>query len=468
MLSSKSKKYISIGLLFHLIAVIFTIGFYRHDEQREVLQVVGYALGRYDASYLSFQFHSMIRPWLQPLLYIWPSKIYLSVFKFYHFVLSTLYRLLSSLIGISSLWVLYKAFEDRLSAVKNQEWYFFFAGMLWFIPFLHARTANENLCSSFFIFGLYYLIKEKKLVDALLAGIFFGISFILRFQMIVMIATTVLWFLIFNKYNFKKYFILSLGFLGIVGFSTLLDSHYYGQFTFSPYNYFYVNITQKYAAQFGTTPWYDYFVQGFKEGVPPLSLLFILVYLVLWVRFPKSLLTWMTLPFFIVHSLIGHKEFRFIFPMLFLLPIILSSLIADFKIEIKRSLVILFQVFNIPLLIYFSFVPASNLMKYYEHLYYKSTSVTKVYITGPFEDYTKFYLKNDIQYVQTTKEKISEFVGSGKTVHFFARSLEERDLALEHKQCRIDFSLFPMWIYKLDLIKKRRTFRSWTLIECLN
>ena len=472
MLSAKSKKYISIGLIFHLIAVIYSIGFYRHDEQREVLQVVGYKLGMYDDSYLSFQFHSMLRPWLHPLLYIWPTQLAGLYFKLNPFTLAFFYRLLSSVIGIGSLWALYKSFEEEFfKNEKNQNLYFFFAGFLWFLPFLHARTANENLCTSFFLFGLYFLKKNSNTKNALLAGVLLGISFILRFQMIVMIVPTLMWFLIFNKYPIKKYLLLSLSFLVFVAINTIIDSYYYGQFTFTPYNYFFVNIVQKYAATFGVNPWYDYFIQGFKDGGPPLSLFFIAAYLLLWIRFPKSLLTWVTLPFLVVHSLIGHKEFRFIFPMIFFLPMILTFLIIEMKIEPKKWQIILFQVINIPLLIYFSSVPASTLMKYYEFLYYKPEKIEQVYISNPFEDYTKFYMKNDIHYVLYKPEEMKYLVSSAsaeKKAYFFAMSLKERNLLLDTNRCKIDFSLFPEWVYEMEFIKKRRTFRSWTLVECSN
>lgn len=468
MLSVKSKKYIAVGILFHLLAVIFSIGFFRHDEQRELLQTVGYQLGFYDSSYLSFQFHAFLRPWLQPLLYVWSAKFYSIFFDLNPNHLAMLFRFISSILGISSLWLVYKTFEESLQETKNQEYYFFFAAFLWFLPFLHARTSNENLCSSFFIFGLYYLAKKISLKDAFITGVLLGISFILRFQMVVMISSTVLWFLFFKKYSLKNLFVLIIGFIFVLGISTALDSHYYGQFTFTPYNYFYVNIIQKYVDQFGSSPWYDYFIQAFKEGVPPLSLFFILTYLLLWIRFPKSLLTWTTLPFFIVHSLIGHKEFRFIFPMVFFLPIIYTFLIMELKLVVKKSWIILFQVFNIPFLIYFSLVPASNLMKYYEHLYYKKDLVEKVYVTNPYEDYTKFYLKNDIKYIIYKPSDVKKLVVSDKKVYFFAMNLQERDLILENSQCKNDFSLFPKWLYDLELLKKRRTFRSWTLVECSN
>lgn len=471
MISAKARKYIYWGLFFHLLAVIFSVGFYRHDEQREVLQVVGNALGFYDRSYLSVQFQAMIRPWLQPLIYIWPSKVWLLFFDPNPFHLAALYRLISSTLGVASLWALYKCFEERFKDEVYQNWYFLLAGLLWFIPFLHARTSNENLCSSFFIFGLYFLEKDARITglkNSIFAGLMFSISFIIRFQMAVMIATTVLWFLIFRKYSWKKYFALTLSFFVFIGVNTALDSISYGKFAFTPFNYVYMNIVQKFADTFGVTPWYDYFVQGFKDGVPPLSLLFIIVFLVLWIRFPKSLLTWITLPFLIVHSMIGHKEFRFLFPMIMFLPAIIPFLIKELKINVKNSWIIFFQVINIPLLIWSTLTPASSMMSYYEHLYYKTDPVTKVFVSGAFEDYTKFYLKNDIQYVVYKPTEVVKLVRSDSRVYFLARTLAERNEILMMSQCRIDFSLFPKWLYELEVIRKRRTFRAYTLVECKN
>jgi len=471
MISAKARKYIYWGLFFHLLAVIFSVGFYRHDEQREVLQVVGNALGFYDRSYLSMQFHAMIRPWLQPLIYIWPSKVWLLVFKPNPFHLAVLYRFLSSIIGVASLWTLYKCFEDEFKTLAVRDWYFFFASLIWFIPFLHARTSNENLCSSFFIFGLYCLIKdarETRLSNGVLAGLMFAVSFVLRFQMAVMIAPTVLWFMLFRKYSFKKAFVLTASFFVFAGLNTLVDSYYYGTLTFTPYNYVYMNVVQKYAAEFGVTPWYDYFIQAFKDGIPPLSIFFIFVFFVLWIRFPLSLLTWMTLPFFVIHCLIGHKELRFIFPMALFLPAMLPFLIQELKINVKNSWKIFFLVFNMPLLVWTCLTPASNMMSYYEHLYYKAEPVTKVYVSGFFEDYTKFYLKNDIHYVVYKPEEVVALAKSDSHVYFLARTLDERNEVLKSSQCRIDFSLFPKWVYEMEMIRKRRTFRAYFLVECRN
>jgi len=48
--------------------------------------------------------------------------------------------------------------------------------------------------------------------------------------------------------------------------------------------------------------------------------------LVTWVRYPRHILTWTTLPFFIFHSLVGHKELRYLFPIV--LPAALAFILA--------------------------------------------------------------------------------------------------------------------------------------------
>lgn len=468
MLSKNSKKYIAIGLLFHLLAVIFSTGYFNHDEQREVLQLVGYKLGNYDVSYLSIQFTSALRSWFHPGIYLFVSKVLMLFSPFNPFTHAFYYRLVSSLLGVVGLCALYKSFEEEINERGMQEIFFLLTSVIWFFPFLQARTANENVCSSFFLMGLYFLKKSTKLKGAFIAGFLFGLSFVSRFQMGFMVAPTVFWFVIFQKYDWKKFVVLALGVLSVVGLNFVLDSSLYGYATFTPFNYFYVNIMKGYAASFGVTPWYQYVIYAIKDGIPPLSVVYTLMFFILWIRFPKSLVTWMTLPFVVVHSLIGHKELRFIFPILYFLPLIGIMLIDRFKINLSGIWFKIFIGLNIPFLIFVSTTPASNLMKYYQHIYNKSDVVNKIYVSSPFEDYTKFYLKNDIKYVLYTPLEISNLVVSDKKVYFFAMSLKERELILDYPQCKKDFSLFPEWLYQLDFIKKRRTFRSWTLVECSN
>jgi phosphatidylinositol glycan class B len=466
-LSLKSRQYILIGLITHLLAVYFSVGFFNLDEQTQVLQLVGYKLGNYDLSYLSSQYTMALRSWLHPAIFLWCSKFLLLFFPFNPFVHALFHRLLSSSLGVISLFTLYKIFEDEIKEYKSEELFIFLTAMMWFFPFLHARPMNENLSISFFIFGLYQLRKNKTYTGFFIAGILFAVTFVIRFQVVVMIASTVLWFIIFQK-KIKEVAFLVIGFLMALALSTLFDAYMYGHFTFTPYNYFYISIIQKYADTFGITPWYQYFIFTFRECLPPLAIMTIFSYLYLWGKFPKHLVTWITLPFFIVHSLIGHKEFRFIFPMAPFLPMILLLVLHSLKWQHKKNVYRIFLIFNVPLLIYFSFTPAANSNRYYKYLYDREIPVEKVYVFSSYDDNSKFYLKNDVEYAIIKPDEISLKVRSNARTYFLTKNTIERDLLLHEKQCAIGFSLYPNWIYNLSFIKKRRTFRSWSFIECIN
>jgi phosphatidylinositol glycan class B len=449
----------------HLLTAYFSAGFFNLDEQTQVLNVVGHKLGLYDVTYLSSQYDLAIRSWFHPAIYLWCSKILLLFTPFNPFVHAYFYRLLSTILGLLSLGFLYKIFENELEAIKEQELFFFFSSFLWYFPFLHARPSNENICGTLFIFGLYFLKSGKTYKNFFFAGILLALSFVTRFQVIVMIGATFLWFLIsFREY--KKLLLLVLGFLLILGINTYFDSLMYGRFTFTPYNYFNLNIVQKYANTFGVTPWYQYFIYTFRECIPPLALIVIASFAYFWIRFPKHLLTSVTLPFFIVHSLIGHKEFRFLFPMAPFLPIILVLIVHKIGWANKKYLRNSFLVFNIPVLLYFSFTPAASTSRFFEFLYEHQAPVKKVYVFTHYEDNSKFYLRNDVEYKVLNSNEVHGKINSETNSFFLTMNITERDLILNEKKCSVTFSLYPQWIYSLGFIKNRRTFRSWSFLEC--
>ena len=467
MLSQKSKQYIYFAVVIHLLAVYFSVGYYNLDEQTQVLQLVGFKLGQYDISFLSDQYTHAIRAWFHPALFLYLSK-FLNLFSTFNpFIHAFYYRLLSSLIGLVSLGVLYKTFETELIAFKAEEYYFYFAAILWFFPFLHARTSNENLTGSFFIFALYFLKQGKNVKHFIWAGILFTGTFVLRFQMIVMILSVLLYFFIAQK-KVKEITILIISAIITLGISTWFDSYMYGHFTFAPYNYFHLNIIEKYANSFGVNPIYQYFIFIFRECFPPLGIMVILVFVYFWSKFPKHLLTVITLPFFIVHSLIGHKEFRFIFPLAPFLPLLMAIILCHLKWERKKKLHTLFLVFNLPMLAFFIFSPATNTYRLLHYYYYEQKPIETIYVFAPHEDFSRFFLKKPIVYPVIKKDEIKTRTMSDKNVYFLTKSVWERDLILAEKQCVVSFSLYPKWVYDYEFIKKRRTFRSWSIVECIN
>jgi phosphatidylinositol glycan class B len=47
----------------------------------------------------------------------------------------------------------------------------------------------------------------------------------------------------------------------------------------------------------------------------PITLVLLAAMIVMWWRNPRHVLTWVTLPFFLIHCAVGHKEARFMFPL---------------------------------------------------------------------------------------------------------------------------------------------------------
>jgi phosphatidylinositol glycan class B len=250
--------------------------------------------------------------------------------------------------------------------------------------------------------------------------------------------------------------------------NTCFDAIMFGHLTFTPFNYVNLNLINKYADTFGVTPMYQYLIFTIRECLPHLGVLVIISFTYFWFKFPKHILTWLTLPFFIAHSLIGHKEFRFLFPIAPFLPLILFFLINQFNWINSRRFKLLFLIFNVPLLIYFCFTPAASTNRYFKHLYDKNIPVTEVNVFEKHFEEAKFYLKNDIHYKIIDRAHIPMVAKNSPNVFFLTKNLADLDLILKENNCRVDFSLYPAWIYQFDFIKRRRTFRSWSFVECVN
>ena len=109
----------------------------------------------------------------------------------------------------------------------------------------------------------------------------------------------------------------------LMGLSVAIDSAYYGgsEWTFTSINFLKVNILENLSKYFGTDPWYQYlFIWGF--------IIFLAVYpfvlyansfghiKIAWSKGQTPYLTYYNLFYFIVFSLIPHKEMRFLLPIL--------------------------------------------------------------------------------------------------------------------------------------------------------
>ncbi len=323
------KYTLIISLFFHILAIIFSDGFHRPDEHLGIMRWMSFKLGLMDDKILSWEYPARIRPWLQPYLY----TILLKPFYFLGFNnpfhMSLILRVVSSTIGFYSLYkistLIPKYYENEI--IKKIVCFSIY--LTWFLPFLHARTSSENFSLSFFLFGIYFLESDKKLNSKIYGSIFLSLSFIFRFQTCLLIAPYIIGKYFIQKVQIKKFLIfISVLFLTTL-ISTYIDKIGYNVWTFTPWNYVYQNIFKGVASGFGVSPFYYYLDKVFSRGVPPLSLIFMIPCIYLWIKKPLNIWSFSSLVYFISHSLIGHKEVRFILPMFGVFPFVLGYFLQE-------------------------------------------------------------------------------------------------------------------------------------------
>ncbi|MBS1109135.1 MAG: Mannosyltransferase, partial [Anaeromyxobacteraceae bacterium] len=196
----------------------------------------------------------------------------------------------------------------------------------YFVPYLAARVSSESGSTTFLVLALAALLplatgaagttggalSRRRWVAA---GVALGFAFEFRYQAGVAVAGLLLWVLVHDRDRWRSLATLAAGMAAPIALGLVVDAWGYGSFQVVPWRYLAANLLEGKAASFGTSPLpaYLWFLAGL---FPPFGLALLLGLLLFWWRYPRHLLTWATLPFFVVHSLIGHKEIRFLLPLL--------------------------------------------------------------------------------------------------------------------------------------------------------
>ena len=182
------RWFILFGLIFHIIAVYYSVGYYSADEHYQIIGPLEKLLGIENT--LTWEFRREIRPWLQPYFYFYVSKIINTLDINNPFIIALCLRFVSSIIGFLSIIYLYNHLKHKLNLDNNFSKLIIFS--FWFYAFLHARTSSENLSISMLIFGMIYFDKfletkpyNKKYVYSILSGLYLGLSMIFRYQIVI-------------------------------------------------------------------------------------------------------------------------------------------------------------------------------------------------------------------------------------------------------------------------------------------
>ncbi len=391
------KWLLLLTLVFHLITSVYSVGFHHLDEHYQILEFANFKLGNNQPSDLPWEFEAKLRPAVQPAIAFTVIKASQSIGITDPFTQAIILRILSSILSLLSVVLLVYLFKDEIKSEKLLKWFLYLSFFLWFAVYAQVRFSSEGWSGTFFFIGfalLHYLkTKEKSQLNFLFIGFILGFAFIFRYQVGLLIFGLLLWLLFIDKMKFKKILLICFGITAAILIGVLIDKWFYGSWTFSAWNYFQYNIIKGKVSDFGVHPWYFYFTEIFWKAVPPFSLFLIFLPLFWFIVKPKNVFTWMLVPFLLVHFLIGHKELRFLFPLINIIPLFIVLGIQELEKDKYKKIglilqggkwkwfIYLFAAVNFIYLINVSFRPADYYVSLYRFIYrnYKAVNTELIF-----------------------------------------------------------------------------------------
>jgi len=184
-----------------------------------------------------------------------------------------------------------------------------------FFIFVGARTLSETAMIPLLIAMLHFLDRRPGV-----AGFLAGVMFAVRFQSALFVAP--LFFAVAAHRIVKDkslsglrtsawpFAVNCVAALLLVGF---IDYCTWGHWFHSSIEYVRANVVEDVASSFGVSPWYQYAIWSFDSLIDSTFVIIPFACIGAWLR-PR--LAFAMLVFVVAHSLIGHKEPRFLWPMI--------------------------------------------------------------------------------------------------------------------------------------------------------
>lgn len=316
-LSKFEKQILFWGLLAHLIAAWFSVGFHHPDEHYQLIEFANYKIGSplTPLHKLAWEYEARIRPGLQPFMAYVLLKAYYGIGLSDPYNYTFILRLISGLAALFTAFAFHRAIVGQIKNEYLKKAHLVLSVLGWGLVYIHVRFSSENWSAMAIAWALIFLWKEKNPNRYLLFGLFAGLSVVFRFQSLFMVGGAGLWMLLADKTKFRNIAAVVAGFLISFGIGLLFERWLYGVWNFSPWRYIDQNIFHNKAANYGVSPWYWYFTEIVKEGLIPFSVIMLLSVFVVPLSRPRHILSWMMPVFLLGHIVVAHKEFRFLWPL---------------------------------------------------------------------------------------------------------------------------------------------------------
>lgn len=318
-----------VALVLRLFSVVHSKGFMANDDHFETVQIAyeGVRSGLLnDEGRIKWNAMKSIDIGRSPLYVLFNYSImqFLKWTGIYDLD-SMMYviRLAHALLSLLLVWFGYKYV---FLTTKNRN-YAMLAGMIlashYLMPYLSVRNLVEMVSASLLVTCIYFAHRgnvEENSRFLLFAGIMGALSWMIRFNtgLAILPIPFVIWYL---AKNFRPALYFCAGCIVIIVFSASLDLIYLGGFGRSTYNIFksFIYVTNNPPLPH---PFWTFVILILGIFIPPFSFYFIFSFLKKRLILNNLILFSSTATFFVIHSIIQHKEERFMIPIFPLLVIL--------------------------------------------------------------------------------------------------------------------------------------------------
>ncbi|MED6133352.1 Mannosyltransferase aptg1 [Stylosanthes scabra] len=313
---SSEKRVLVSCLVFRMVNSLLVQTYFNPDEHwqgPEVAHRIAFGYG-----HLTWEWKAAIRSYLHPLLFVPLYKLLAFLHLDTPFVMMKAPRLLQSVFAAVG-----DLYSYKLSAVLFDhyvaKWALFSQLANWFMFYCSVRTLSNSLETVLTIVSLYFWpcmtssSGTSSTVSRKWALVFAALACAIR------PTSAIIWLYVglleFVKARDKlKLLFLEVAPIGILvlGLTCLLDRIMYGTWILVPLNFLKFNFLSSGGDYYGTHKWHWYFTQGF-----PVMIFSYLPFCIAGIIYSKQwryacLLAWVLG----LYSVLGHKEFRFVLPVL--------------------------------------------------------------------------------------------------------------------------------------------------------
>jgi GPI mannosyltransferase 3 len=470
----EKRLFILFGILL-AFAAVFSVGYHHFDEHFQILEFANYKMGKTARELLPWEFDAQLRPAFQPWIAYVVMK-YSGIENPFH--IAMFLRFLSGVLHFLSVYYFYRVFRSQFHTAGAARIFLWSSLFLWFGIYNGVRFSSEGWAGSLFVLGtsLYFGKDNRSVGQYVLIGCLLGFSYLARFQMGLMIFGLVAWIFVMRK-NYLTSLWLSVGVMLVFCAGIALDRWLYGEWTFTTWHYFEVNLLQGKAASFGVDPWYKYFIEGTMQAIPTVGIPMIICLLCIIIKKPKDFLAWVVWPFLLIHFLIAHKETRFLLPLAGLFPLALAGTAEYVKVNFSlqkipktfaKVFAILFWVTNGVFCLVVALRPADNHIGLYQTIYECAQGPTVAYYLkdNPYDRVEDicYYKREDLKLQQLAS--IASFQIDSSKKQLIIQKNQSFELP-EGLHTRSIYQTFPTWMSNFNWGNWMRRAPNWEVYEVM-